>query len=387
MPKITAVFLLVTATIAAAQLAGRDVDLVAIDGVKLKATYYSADKPGPAILLLHMCGGTVSGRKTWDHLAPMLAHAGFHVLALDYRGYGESGDTPVAQAGADAAKTQHMKWPFDVEAAYEYLLDQRGVDRKHVGAVGASCGVDNAVALALRHPEVSSLVWLSGGPGSDGIEYVRRTPSLPIFAAASDDDNEFVPYMRWLIAFSTNPRSRFLEFEKAGHGTNMFAVEKGLAPEIVNWFEVTLPGSARRSNTHTARAKPTPQQRFWDSITSPGGAAQAAELFGTARLHPRAKLFPVWGMDTLAQERQDAGKLWDAIQFLNLNAAAHSDSPFVYYRLADAYRMVGNRELAVRNCQLALESLDKATSLPQRSRDYIRRNVNGILADLGAAAK
>jgi len=42
--------------------ASKDVQLVAPDGVKLKATYYAAAKPGPGLLLLHMCNST---RQAW----------------------------------------------------------------------------------------------------------------------------------------------------------------------------------------------------------------------------------------------------------------------------------------------------------------------------------
>lgn len=384
--RLAVLLLLVSFLPVRAQVAGKDVDLTAIDGVKLKATYYPAEKPGPAILLLHMCGGSVPGRKTWDHLAPMLATAGFHVLTLDYRGYGESGDTPATKANDEAAKAQQAKWPFDIDAGYEYLLRQPGVDRNRTGAAGASCGVDNAVALAIRHPELKSLVWLSGGSDSAGIEYVRRAGSLPIFAAASDDDNDFVPYMRWLLSFSPNPQSRFVEFERAGHGTNMFAVEKGLEPAIVQWFGDTLGAAAMAHKTAMIRPKATPEQESWDAITAPDGAARARQSFDdSAGRRRNSVLFPRWAVDGLAEERQNSGKLWDAIQLLNLNVAAYPDSPFVYYRLADAYRQAGDRQLAARNCQLALQRLDKATTVSERTRDYIRRNVTRILADVSGA--
>src|SRR5215470_14689175 len=67
--------------------AERAADLTASDGIKLKATYFSADKPGPGVLLLHQCNRQ---RKVWDELGQQLAAAGINVLTMDYRGYGES---------------------------------------------------------------------------------------------------------------------------------------------------------------------------------------------------------------------------------------------------------------------------------------------------------
>jgi len=50
--------------------APRNVDLTAPDGIKLKATFFSArEKPAPGVLLLHQCN---QQRKNWDDLAARL---------------------------------------------------------------------------------------------------------------------------------------------------------------------------------------------------------------------------------------------------------------------------------------------------------------------------
>ena len=53
---------LMLAASAAAQPAPRNVDVAAPDGAGLKATYFAADRPGPAVLLLHMC---ITTRASW----------------------------------------------------------------------------------------------------------------------------------------------------------------------------------------------------------------------------------------------------------------------------------------------------------------------------------
>ena len=73
---------------------GRKVDLKAADGTKLALTYYASERPGPGILLLHQCN---RDRSSWNALAEELATKGFHVLTLDYLGYGDSGGTPDTQ--------------------------------------------------------------------------------------------------------------------------------------------------------------------------------------------------------------------------------------------------------------------------------------------------
>jgi len=74
-------------TAAADSVTGTPAVLAAPDGAKLAATYYSAGRPGPGILLCHQCN---MDRKSWNGLAEKLARAGFHVLTIDYRGFGES---------------------------------------------------------------------------------------------------------------------------------------------------------------------------------------------------------------------------------------------------------------------------------------------------------
>ncbi|HJT01914.1 MAG TPA: hypothetical protein VJ756_22660, partial [Terriglobales bacterium] len=118
--------------------APRDVDITAPDGIKLKATYYAAGKPGPGVLLLHMCN---SNRKAWEPVASQLSAAGINALTLDYRGYGESEGERI-DFRKDPQKLQQVqttKWPGDVDAAYAYLLGQPGVDKNRIGAGGGSC--------------------------------------------------------------------------------------------------------------------------------------------------------------------------------------------------------------------------------------------------------
>jgi dipeptidyl aminopeptidase/acylaminoacyl peptidase len=107
-----------------AQGKGTDFDIVASDGAKLRATYYSPGKPGPGILLLHQCN---MNRKSWSALAEALAQRGVHVLTFDYRGYGETpGGGPEGYLASD------------IDLAFETLKSKSGVNGKLLAAGGAS---------------------------------------------------------------------------------------------------------------------------------------------------------------------------------------------------------------------------------------------------------
>ena len=85
------------------------------------------------------------------------------MLTVDYRGFGESGGTRFLDIpGRERAQTVREKWPGDMDSAYAYLMSQKAVTHRITGAGGASCGENEAIQLARRHPEVKSLVLLSG---------------------------------------------------------------------------------------------------------------------------------------------------------------------------------------------------------------------------------
>ena len=65
----------------------RTIDLKSSDGTSLKATFFPAANPGPAVILFHQSNRS---RKSWDNVAHQLAAAGIHTLTIDERGYGDS---------------------------------------------------------------------------------------------------------------------------------------------------------------------------------------------------------------------------------------------------------------------------------------------------------
>src|SRR5688500_7397971 len=249
--------------------APRDVTIPAADGTTIRGRYHPAAQAGPAVLLLHMCNTT---RRSWDPLAPQLAAAGMHALAIDYRGFGDSGGERFdAMAPQAAQQVVEEKWPGDIDAAYDWLLSQPGVDRTRAGAAGGSCGVTQAVRLAKRHPEVRSLALLAGPLDPEGIAFITETPWLPIFAAAAGDD-QYDPNapetMRWILALSGNPRNKFSGFRDGRHGTEIFGPHPELVKQIVAWYADTL--VSRPADPKAAGpVKTTPVREFWRKAGSP----------------------------------------------------------------------------------------------------------------------
>ena len=112
-----------------AHTATSHIDLTAADGTALKATYYSPGAPGPAMLLIHQCN---QNRKMWGFIAEQLVAAGIHVLALDLRGFGDSGGE--GMRGAGGFQSFMYLSTADVDMAYTYLTSQSDVDPTRVGS-------------------------------------------------------------------------------------------------------------------------------------------------------------------------------------------------------------------------------------------------------------
>jgi len=119
-------------------LDGFSVEKVALPGIEIN--YASAGK-GPPVLLLH---GHPQSHVVWRKIAPQLVAAGYHVIAPDLRGYGDSG-----KPKSDAA---HLTYSKRVMAHDQIaLMASLGHDRFSV--IGHDRGGRVAHRLALDAPE------------------------------------------------------------------------------------------------------------------------------------------------------------------------------------------------------------------------------------------
>jgi dienelactone hydrolase len=219
------------AAVLSADVQKKDVEVKAPDGVTLKGTYFAAAKPGPAILLMHQCN---MDRHAWDGLAADLAAGGISVLAFDSRGFGDSG----------GVKSDRDKMPGDVDATYEFLTRQKGVDSSRIAVGGASCGVTLSSDLAARHPEVKALMILSGRASDPAKAHIASDSGLAVFGAASSGDTGAAQGIRDAEGASRNPKSVLKIYDGSEHGVPMFAKNPELEPMIVAWLKAQLSATA-----------------------------------------------------------------------------------------------------------------------------------------------
>jgi len=350
--------LLLCSWFAASQTSSRkDVDILAPDGTKLRATFFAAAKPGPGVLLLHMCNTT---RKSWEPVAVGLSEAGINTLTIDNRGFGESGGPRFEGGSPEAERELAEKWPGDFDAAFQFLLAQPGVDKGRIAAGGGSCGVDNAIKLAERHPDVKALVLLAGSTDVAGFNFIAHKPELPIFTAAAADD-EYNPstlqMMQWLSDLSGNPRTKFSGFKDGRHGTEIFGPHPELVQQIVAFFVdtlITYPVNPKVAVT----PRKTEVSEFWAMANEPGGAARAAQLFHDARKRdPKALMFAEIPVNLLGYNRLQTGAKEDAIALFKLNTEAYPASANAEDSLSDGYLAAGHNDLALAAEQKCVELL------------------------------
>jgi fermentation-respiration switch protein FrsA (DUF1100 family) len=113
-----------------------DVWLTTSDGVKLHAWWIPDDKTRFTVLAFHGNASNIANRApTYE----FLRESHVNILALEYRGYGRSDGKP-SEAGIYR----------DAEAAYDFLVNSKGIDGRTIVSFGQSLGTAVATRLATR---------------------------------------------------------------------------------------------------------------------------------------------------------------------------------------------------------------------------------------------
>ena len=218
-----------------------------IDANRLRHHLLEWSETGPTVLLLH---GFLEHAHAWDFVAPRLAGAGFRVLALDWRGHG---DTQWVGAGG------YYHFP-------DYAADLAGIVHAlggRVALVGHSMGAGGAVLYAGTEPErVSALVCVDAlGP-----------PDM----RPADTPNRYVAWLAGLERTATRERPRLTLAdatrrlrERFPHFDDAIATHlalHGTQPEdgARVWKFDPLHQTTAPTPYYVAQARP-----FWERVTCP----------------------------------------------------------------------------------------------------------------------
>jgi dienelactone hydrolase len=217
------------------------VDIEITDEITLKGSYFNPGKEGPGLLILHQCAPNAS-RTGWVKMAQTLSDSGFHVLTIDWPGFGDSGgEKPNAGPGLkEFLKYIRANWRDDVETALNYLKSQNGVDPNLIGTLGASCGMIMSMELAASHPEIKAQLLLTGPIDDISLEQLRKTSNIHRIGITGLDDQSF-PFMRQVEEVITAESGYMMYLPNGvGHGSEVFKNLPELHKMVSLWFTIHM---------------------------------------------------------------------------------------------------------------------------------------------------
>jgi hypothetical protein len=162
---------IISKTPAEYQLPFEDVYLKLNDGnnknERIHAWWIPAEYPGDRYLL-YLHGSALNIGANVTH-ARRFHHLGFSVLLISYRGYGKS----------DGMFPSEAQVYSDAQAAWTYLVEQKGLDPGAIFIYGHSLGGAVAIQLALNNPAAGGLIVEAAFTSI--ADMARRIPKYRIF--------------------------------------------------------------------------------------------------------------------------------------------------------------------------------------------------------------
>ncbi len=221
------------------ELIPQRVELAAGDGLMLVGDFYAtseADGEKPAVLLLHMSNNS---RTTWDTLIPPMLEAGYNALAVDLRGYGETGDT----WASEQAQSDTQGW-------MNWLREQPSVKDDSVSIIGGSVGASLALAGCAADEACVTAIALSPVVGPSILIPVQEAISEGLaersaFLIASQKDSIGAETLRTLVGVAKGEINAYL-ITGSIHGTDFLNPRNDRTRDpviklIVDWLNAHLP--------------------------------------------------------------------------------------------------------------------------------------------------
>ncbi len=204
-------------------LAQKHISFPTEDGAVIAANLYGAGDR--AVLLVH--GGRFT-KESWAPQVPAFVAAGYEVLAIDLRGFGQS-------------KRPGQPYPTDAQLALDVLAAVRYLHAhgaKTVSIVGGSMGGTAAgdASIASRPGEIGRIVLLGAAP--DGPAEKLKSPAL--FIVARDDANDDGPRLPGIRAqYEKAPQPKnLIVLNGSAHAQFLFQTDQGdrVLRETLAWL-------------------------------------------------------------------------------------------------------------------------------------------------------
>ena len=203
------------------------INLKTEDKVNIVANFYNSDSE-KAVILLHMLGRT---KEDWNNFANSLLKENYSVLALDFRGHGESSGHLT-----EFSEKDFNNMILDVKEAKKFLVNN---GKTKISIIGASIGANTALNYASKDKDIRTIILLSPGLNYRGIntEKTIKDYKNKILIIASEDDPYSLDSSKRLNELNKNSELKI--YKQGGHGTRMFS-STDLEKVLISWLKITV---------------------------------------------------------------------------------------------------------------------------------------------------
>jgi len=225
---------------------------VRVTGILFQGPAAAGTKP-PGLILLH--GGGPQGKDTAGMIrtAELLSRAGWSVLSLDLQYFGER-STQLLTTFSDKEKhdnlynqpSVYLAWVEqvvkDIRRGIDLLVEQRGVDARRTGIVGASRGAIVATIAAGVDRRLSPALLLFAGhydagennhlPAACPANYIARIAPRPVLMINGTEDSDMIKDRAVEPLFKLAGQPKQIVWTAGGH---MFMTEENRAA-MIQWL-------------------------------------------------------------------------------------------------------------------------------------------------------
>jgi fermentation-respiration switch protein FrsA (DUF1100 family) len=225
-------------------LAYENVSLTTSDDERLHGWYVPAARARGVVLFFHGNAGNISHRL--DSIA-IFHQLGLDTLIIDYRGYGES-----------SGQTSEQGTYLDAQAAWDYLVVERGVSPDRIIVFGRSLGGAVGAWLGGQHTPAAVIIESSFSSGADMAhrlypflptrlltrlrypvaEYASRL-ECPVLVVHSRDD-EIIPFAMGEAIYAAVKQRKVLLELRGDHNGGFYISRQAYIPGLNTFIESVL---------------------------------------------------------------------------------------------------------------------------------------------------
>lgn len=208
--------------------------LTTADGLTIESFSILAEEGAPGVLLLHQFQRSMD---QWGDFPEALYARGYSVLAISYRGHGNS---DAYSRGLSELLTDPQGAPLDVDAGLAALIES-GADPDRIAIVGTSIGANLTVASAIAGTAKTYVSLSSRIPPAEALAEETAEGMTSVFYISSENDGggQQAADATTMHERTAAPKE-LLIVDGGAHGIAILEGVPEVEPRILTWLSETL---------------------------------------------------------------------------------------------------------------------------------------------------